>query len=362
MDLNQAPLFFLGANSPNGFVSRFESVYEKDGSWRAYIIKGGPGTGKSTFMKKLASLAMQMGTEVQLAPCSSDPMSLDAVIMPSIRCCFMDGTAPHAIEPKYPGVVERVIELSACYSSDKLEKQAGDILKLYTENKQLHERAARYISAAGALINDSCKLALECTDVPKTMRFAAQMAKREIPVIPDKRGKEQQRFISGITPLGMVFYKSTLEKLTDKSIVIQDENGAVSRVIMSVVRTVALESGQDIITCLCPFAAEKKIDHIIIPALGLCFTTANSYHDREGTERRIHARRFTSAMALRLKKQRLSFNRRAARELIAGAAEVLGEAKACHDRLEKYYIDAMDYKELEKILEKISLELTERAF
>ena len=96
LDLNQAPLFFLGANSPGGFVSRFEQVYEKDGSWRAYIIKGGPGTGKSTFMKKLASLAMQMGTEVHLAPCSSDPMSLDAVILPSIRCCFMDGTAPHA--------------------------------------------------------------------------------------------------------------------------------------------------------------------------------------------------------------------------------------------------------------------------
>ena len=95
-DINQAPLLFLGANSPEGFVSRFNAAYRLDGSWRAYIVKGGPGTGKSTLMKKLAKAALTQGIEVVLAPCSSDPASLDAVLMPGIRCCVMDGTAPHA--------------------------------------------------------------------------------------------------------------------------------------------------------------------------------------------------------------------------------------------------------------------------
>jgi len=233
-------------------------------------------------------------------------------------------------------------------------------LALYGRNKQLHERAARYISAAGALINDSYKLTLEITDTAKTMRFAARLARREIPVIEGRKGSEQQRFISGITPLGPVFYRSTLEKLADKYIVIHDENGAASRIIMNTVRAVALESGQDIISCCCPFSPDDKIDHIILPDIGLCFTTANRYHDFGGSERRIHARRFAPAGALRLKKQRLSFNRRAARELIAGAAEVLKEAKSCHDELEKHYIDAMDYGKSGSLLEQISLELAER--
>ena len=47
--------YFLAANSCEGFYSVFDKAYLPDGEWRAYIIKGGPGTGKSSFMKRFAS-------------------------------------------------------------------------------------------------------------------------------------------------------------------------------------------------------------------------------------------------------------------------------------------------------------------
>ena len=48
-----SPEFFAGANSAEGFFSCFDSLYdpEKDSF---YILKGGPGTGKSTLMKRLS--------------------------------------------------------------------------------------------------------------------------------------------------------------------------------------------------------------------------------------------------------------------------------------------------------------------
>ena len=52
---------FLGANSSAGFLSRFSSLYQPDGDWFAYIIKGGPGTGKSSFMKKAAAALEEEG-------------------------------------------------------------------------------------------------------------------------------------------------------------------------------------------------------------------------------------------------------------------------------------------------------------
>ena len=42
---------FLGANSPRGFVSLFEELYNPYLDCRAFVIKGGPGTGKSTLIR-----------------------------------------------------------------------------------------------------------------------------------------------------------------------------------------------------------------------------------------------------------------------------------------------------------------------
>ena len=52
-----APIcFFLGANSPQGFVSRFDQLDCGDPQWHTFIIKGGPGCGKSSFMRRIAEL------------------------------------------------------------------------------------------------------------------------------------------------------------------------------------------------------------------------------------------------------------------------------------------------------------------
>ena len=45
--------FFLGANTPQGFVSRFDQLGNADKGWRCYVIKGGPGSGKSTLAREL---------------------------------------------------------------------------------------------------------------------------------------------------------------------------------------------------------------------------------------------------------------------------------------------------------------------
>lgn len=87
--------FFMGANTPQGFVSKFDQLADPAEGWRKFIIKGGPGTGKSGLMKRLATaLAGKCGT-VELIHCSSDVSSLDAVIAGEIKASIADGTAPH---------------------------------------------------------------------------------------------------------------------------------------------------------------------------------------------------------------------------------------------------------------------------
>lgn len=87
--------FFLGANTPQGFVSRFDQLADPDDGWRKYVIKGGPGTGKSRLMKQLAGELSHRCNKLELIYCSSDTNSLDAVIATDLKAAIADGTSPH---------------------------------------------------------------------------------------------------------------------------------------------------------------------------------------------------------------------------------------------------------------------------
>lgn len=131
---------------------------------------------------------------------------------------------------------------------------------------------------------------------------------------------------------------------------VEDDYGAASRLFFTELRQRALAAGLDIITCACPLAPYDKIEHLLVPSLGLGFTTSNPWHKADfPVYRRIHAARFTDAEKLRLKRQLLSFNRRAARELLGEAVAISAEAKALHDKMEQFNIAAMDWQQAEDI-------------
>ena len=56
--------FYLGANTPQGFFSYYDEL-NNAAKTRKYIIKGGPGTGKSSFMRKFADTAKKGGEASQ---------------------------------------------------------------------------------------------------------------------------------------------------------------------------------------------------------------------------------------------------------------------------------------------------------
>ncbi|HBL40746.1 MAG TPA: hypothetical protein DDY98_03930, partial [Ruminococcaceae bacterium] len=49
--------FFMGTNTASGYFSLFPELFDAKDNWTAYLIKGGPGTGKSRLMKKIAEEA-----------------------------------------------------------------------------------------------------------------------------------------------------------------------------------------------------------------------------------------------------------------------------------------------------------------
>lgn len=93
--MNKPLEFLLGANTPQGFVSRFDQLADPADGWREFVIKGGPGTGKSTLMRNIAGALSPYSPHMELIHCSSDVDSLDGVIFHDLKIAIADGTLPH---------------------------------------------------------------------------------------------------------------------------------------------------------------------------------------------------------------------------------------------------------------------------
>ncbi len=349
---------FLAANSPSGFVSFFDELYNPYRNCRAYIIKGGPGTGKSSFMKKIAAAAEEKGHEVTRVFCSSDPQSLDGVMIPSLSVCVADGTAPHVLEPRFPGAVENIVNLGEFWNEKELFQKSDEIRSLSLENSIFHRRSSRFLSAAGALFQENERLLAPYVLEDKLSGFAARFCARETPKKKHAApGKKSVCLLSGITPQGIVFFDETVKACASRVIGVEDEYGCVSGRLLEQIGACAVKNGYNVIFCRCPMKPKEDCEHLIIPEVSLALVTLKSLHGIElSVARTVHARRFLKDGAV-LRSRRLLLNRNLAAELTENAIEMLAKAKAVHDELEKLYTESMDFKKLNNFTEEFIFSL-----
>lgn len=132
--------FFPGGNTCYGFHS-FYHYLAKPSVLRKFILKGGPGVGKSTLMKQIGDHFLKQGCDVEFHWCSSDADSLDGIVIGQHQVCFLDGTAPHIVDPQYPGAVDEIINLGQHWQQDIISAQRDNIIRLTDRIAFCFERA-----------------------------------------------------------------------------------------------------------------------------------------------------------------------------------------------------------------------------
>ena len=260
--------FFLGTTTPAGFKGYFEPLRREPGM-QMYLIKSGPGCGKSTLMKRLAIKAEQKGEPIQRIHCASDPDSLDGVIFLDKRAAIVDATAPHVMEPDAPGAEEQVVSLYHTLDADALHAHADEVKRLFAQNTALRSRAARYIASAGSLLLDSRRAEACSANFEKVRRYVKRLCARTLPRLPEGAlASEELRLLSAITPKGPVFYRGTVQALADRYVVFHDDYGAVSRLLLELIRAEALARGYHIITCPCAISSSRPSGWLSSPTTG----------------------------------------------------------------------------------------------
>lgn len=345
--------YFLGGTSPNGFKTRFgDIVFDTD--YRTYIIKGGPGTGKSSLMKRLANAFPN--AEKEFYYCSSDPNSLDAVVFTQSRIAFVDGTAPHTFDPEFPGAVQQIVDLGSCWNSKMLQKNKPEIISATADYLHHHGICRRYVTALSAVAEDTMQVGKLALDENKLDGFTERLAKK---ILPKKQESEEgiimYRQLSALTPKG---YITNVPENYDIYL-LNDNLYYGSEKFLRKLAEIAMSKGYDVCVSLITVLNGSRFEHIFIPEVGIAFLTATPINELNIDEKRpVNFKRFYDKNIIRQRKLRIKFNESAVKELRDEAVGALVNAKSDHDKLEAYYIKNVDFDKVDVIMQNLEKELS----
>lgn len=340
--------YFLGGASPNGFKTRFGSQIA-DTNYYTYIIKGGPGTGKSSLMKKLADAFPD--EEKDIYCCSADPDSLDSVVFKKSKVIFVDGTAPHVFDAEHPGAVQTILNLGEYWDMSQLRAHKNEIINTSKDYLQYHLRCKRFIAAMSAVTADTIHITSSALNLDKLDGFISRLSKKLLPKTEECcLGKTEFKQMSAVTPKGYVTF------IPDgcEIYLLNDPYYSGSDIFLRKFAEIITQKGIDVIVSECTLHNSNFFEHIYIPELNLVFISANPINNVVVSGKKIiNFARFYDKNTLCEKKARLKFNKKAAEDLMDEAVECLVNAKNVHDKLEQYYISATDFDGVNRLIYKL---------
>lgn len=353
---------FPGGNTSKGFFSFYHYIIRQEEAKRIFILKGGPGVGKSTFMKKTAVEMLDRGYDVEYMHCSSDNNSLDGIVIPMIGVAMVDGTAPHVVDPKNPGAVDEIVNLGDYWNETGLKEHRNAIIKVNSEMKGIFARAYRYLNAAWQIYEDSAVLYGSAVDETKINMLAQEIIYELWDGLPLSKtiGRQRSLFASAITPDGFKNYLNDL-LVMDNIYMLKGFPGSGTERLLEKIKTAAIERGFNIEAYYCALNPDK-LEHLIIPRMNVSFTTVNKYHSTDVCAlRTIDFTGMLDSKAMVLDGSEFAYNQSQIDSLLNKAVGIIHGAKALHDELEAYYIPNMDFTAIQKKWEETMKRILEYA-
>lgn len=363
--INFLPQFFLASNTPQGFFSLFNHLYYPEQDWFCYIIKGGPGTGKSTLMKKIVEVSQKNKIKTELIYCSSDPNSLDAVIFPEIKKCIVDGTAPHTLDPIYPGISDKIINLGDFWNEKKLKKQKHKLLNLFADNKKFHNNSRALLKFIGKIQNIKNSIVKNYIRSNVIEEYSEKFFKQFYDEFKSPNANcafghfEKLRFLDAFTPDGHTFFSETINALCAKGVyIIEDKYDLAANEFLQKIKLKMIANNFDIISCPHPIAPKDRLRAVLIPSIEVAFIAINPITEKKllkikKTYKKINAERFFDLTALKEHKNSVKFYEKIILELEKDVEINLKKALKNHDEIEKIYASSMNYSQVDKVSNKL---------
>lgn len=341
---------FPGGNTSLGFYSFYDYLIEPNAT-RILVIKGGPGVGKSTFMKKIASEMQELGYSVEFHHCSSDPKSLDGIVFPEIQIALVDGTSPHIVEPRYPGCVDEILHLGDFWNEELLKKHKDDIIETSKEMGRLFTRAYRFLKAAKDIYDDWKAANSEGLNSGLANQKGQTLIDKILHklTISPKAGKERHLFASAISPDGLVNYLDTVIGQASTVYIIKGEPGTGKTTLIREVANNAIKRGIDVEIYHCALDP-TKLEHLVMPGLDTALTTYIEPHTYLPKSCEVvDMNECISREVIHKYADLVKKDEEIMKSLMDTGISFLNKARETHDKLEAYYVPTMNFEGIEKL-------------
>lgn len=356
---------YPGGNTCYGFYSFYDYIANPD-CQQKIVLKGGPGVGKSSFMKDIAADLINNGIDVEYLWCSSDNNSLDGITAGDGLICLLDGTAPHVVDPRFPGAVDWIINLGDFWDADRIAANKQAIVRLTGQIGLCFRRAYNRLKEAQGAWWEWSSYYLQAVDNIAVNRNIIALAEDFIAHAPQNMRPARHLFAAALTPNGIV---SRAESLLDQDWRLFAVKGSPGCGVKDLFRHIATMSKLNgIYTELyhCPFDP-ADMDLILLPDSKTAILDISGHI--VDYEKNLPARKFKRMLDFDslLEREALDANGKGtavARERFQlGLQDAVGfiqAAKQLHDELEGYYVPAMDFARITEFRQDLTARLLER--
>ncbi len=335
---------FAGINTYRGYVPLLgESLKDAE---EVYIIKGTPGSGKSTLMKRLYRQAKEKGENCLAIRCSSDPNSLDGVYFEDRKTAVADGTSPHVLDAEKPVLRDHIVDIIQYCDREALKARSSELESLLKSKKECFSKAYSSLYALGVIEKAMSDTAEECFDTEKIRHAAICFAKKRTYA---KGGivKLPMRCVCGS---GFV---SSLPEGVSENVTIFDRYGT-SSVYMRYFCDFLEEKNAHCVVLPSP-VDDKTPDAVFFPEEGLLVST-DRYCANE-SENSSDMLRFADRDALKNVKGKLGLYEKLRSELVSDIIKEMRKASEYHSEAERLYSAAFDFAKLDEVYEKLASDI-----
>lgn len=347
---SSARYYFAAMNTASGFCGKFKEIFGDTD--KLFIIKGGPGTGKSRFMAALGAEAEARNRSVEYFYCSSDTTSLDGVIFTSKngneRIGVIDGTAPHTYDPILPGAKDNILNFCDFWNSEMISRHKTELLSLNKAKQRLFSSVYGYLAAIRELDKITSDITVQALDKNK-MTSAIRRILHNISF--GKGYKERVRIRSAIGSNGIVRL-DTFSKIANANYAVIDREFAANS-FMNMLKSELIRLDQPITVSYDPFFPDTP-DAIYVPDADMSFYIGS---ECKAYEKTVNTARFIDIAKISEYRPKLRAVSKLRKQLLEMVYKDNSEIRILHSSAEEIYISAMDFSRNDSLRNKLISEL-----
>ncbi|MCD5322862.1 MULTISPECIES: PRK06851 family protein [Pontibacillus] len=336
--------YYASGHTAEGYYRLTDSVLKEISN--CYVLTGGPGTGKSTFIQSVAEELKNSDHHLEYLHAPSEPGSLDGLIIRNHNVALVDEQLIKDTDIEHMKE-KHFIHLSEGLDPERLSENKKTIIALTKQIQQLTEQAYQTFHASLRAHDDLEDIYISSMNFNEANLLTNELielfyGKEDVFKAP----KIEHRFLGAATPEGAKDFIQQLTQNVQKRYFIKGRAGSGKSTMLKKIATAGEQKGYDVEIYHCGFDP-NSLDMIILRELGIAIFDSTAPHeyfpDRETDEIiDVYKRCITEGTDETFTDEIAEATKRY-KDKMTEAISTLKDAKHARDELKAIYSKAMDY-------------------